>query len=790
MERSADARPARARRARYRSTRSSATRTKRTRRGRRPAAGRRALHAPTSSTSARRSARTTTRRRSASAARPRSSAACCHRAYDSVRVARRGARRAAYPTRTTATSRARPTWRSRGLRGLRAEDAYAYRFVGERVHADARAPNSCDVDAEAAVRGARRPAPPVPDARAARRRSASAAWRSRSAIPRPASSSSATPRSRPRASRASARSASQLFPVLRGEVPEDAYFTGENLRGYYARLGLVEHPVSIAPSGIGRHTRSTTASRPPSSQARPRSSRTSHARMQALAPKIEQAARPGRARGDPPGPRAAAARQRARRRASTRRSQRDAGAAPIRARACSSTPSRLSLVDESPLDQALRERQRRQSWPRATWMTSRPSSTTRSTGSYWAERVRRPLAATKPSLRMQQLYFAQRHGARDRPRARAAPQLRRQPRPQQLPRRVLPDRARARRCPCTSSTTTRAMGGNDDGDVTGAEAERWATDLRAAREERLALGAGNVMTSSVDGLRRRPVGLRRHGPLRRRGGDVQLLRHGRGLRVAAIPTAYPGADAGDVGGALSLEGLAHADSYRRELWTLLPRRRDLPAATRDCPHRAGRETTAFQPITQRCVSNPRVPNTTGELRATAAASARTSSTTSRTTGRRARTAEHARARVRAGRVPVLPRQPRERPVVVHAVRCRRVVPGGRRPLPALVAAALPAGLLPQLPPRRARRAASRSRRVVDAVKIYQHLFFRYNYEGAEFRNSTGPLGYADQLFASADVLNWLGGDHRLARRRLVRARRGEQHVSSGEHASRTRPAPT
>ena len=42
--------------------------------------------------------------------------------------------------------------------------------------------------------------------------------------------------------------------------------------------------------------------------------------------------------------------------------------------------------------------------------------------------------------------------------------------------------------------------------------------------------------------------------------------------------------------------------------------------------------------------------------------------------------------------------------------------------------------------------------VVDAVKIYQHLFFRYNYEGAAFRNSTGPLGYHDQLFASADVI--------------------------------------
>ena len=42
------------------------------------------------------------------------------------------------------------------------------------------------------------------------------------------------------------------------------------------------------------------------------------------------------------------------------------------------------------------------------------------------------------------------------------------------------------------------------------------------------------------------------------------------------------------------------------------------------------------------------------------------------------------------------------------------------------------------------------------MKIYQHLFFRYNYEGAAFQQSQGPLGYTDQLLASADVFNWLG----------------------------------
>ena len=78
--------------------------------------------------------------------------------------------------------------------------------------------------------------------------------------------------------------ATQLFPLLRGEVSEDEHFTGENLRGYYSRLGLVEHPVSIAPSGgDGRPDDPT---RPTSSQADIFSSL--DARMQALAPRMSQ----------------------------------------------------------------------------------------------------------------------------------------------------------------------------------------------------------------------------------------------------------------------------------------------------------------------------------------------------------------------------------------------------------------------------------------------------------------------------------------------------------------------
>lgn len=50
-----------------------------------------------------------------------------------------------------------------------------------------------------------------------------------------------------------------------------------------------------------------------------------------------------------------------------------------------------------------------------------------------------------------------------------------------------------------------------------------------------------------------------------------------------------------------------------------------------------------------------------------------------------------------------------------------------------------------------RRATSS---IVDATKIFQHLFFRYFYE-PRFLAQSGPLGFNDQYYASADVMNWL-----------------------------------
>lgn len=44
--------------------------------------------------------------------------------------------------------------------------------------------------------------------------------------------------------------------------------------------------------------------------------------------------------------------------------------------------------------------------------------------------------------------------------------------------------------------------------------------------------------------------------------------------------------------------------------------------------------------------------------------------------------------------------------------------------------------------------------MIDATKMYQHLFFRY-FNEPEFRRETGPLGFNDQYLASIDAMNWI-----------------------------------
>jgi hypothetical protein len=294
-------------------------------------------------------------------------------------------------------------------------------------------------------------------------------------------------------------------------------------------------------------------------------------------------------------------------------------------------------------------------------------------------------------------------------------------------------------------------GGNNDGDVTGAEAQRYAADLRSVREQRLARGAGNVMTASImdyDGDLSSYSGIGRY--------DQAAAMFSYFDRVEAFdatdPTVDPTADPmAAVPG--SLQGLQYSDSYRRELWTYY-RGGDACGSDADCPHSAGRETTALQPITQRCVATPRAPNTTGncgdggcvcsnfydDIQDYLAARAYRSSTS---------TPAYAPITYlycndnRVNDLSWCTRQDAGESFqeVVDHYRIKWLQ-------------AYPQVYFRNYKLSGPSRGYSQST-VIDAVKIYQHLFFRYNFEGDSFRQSTGPLGFRDQLAASADVMNWL-----------------------------------
>jgi hypothetical protein len=295
-----------------------------------------------------------------------------------------------------------------------------------------------------------------------------------------------------------------------------------------------------------------------------------------------------------------------------------------------------------------------------------------------------------------------------------------------------------------------ARGGDDDGDITGPEAQRWEADLRFVRGERLSRGIGNVMTSSV---------MDYHGDLSMFAGvgryDAAAVMFNYFDRVEAYDTLDPTEFSGEIdpeaAASVGLEGLEHADDHRRELFTYY-RGGQTCQSDRDCPHSEGRETVAFQPVTQRCVNNARTPNTTGSCADGGCICSNFNDDFNAYVSGRAYTSD-----------------PQYTPISYLYCNDNRTVDlswctknDAGESFQEVVDAyrqrwvqAYPHVYFRNYNRYGPSRGYSFSG-VVEAVKIFQHLFFRFNYEGNSFRNSIGPLGYADQLFASADVFNWLG----------------------------------
>jgi hypothetical protein len=299
----------------------------------------------------------------------------------------------------------------------------------------------------------------------------------------------------------------------------------------------------------------------------------------------------------------------------------------------------------------------------------------------------------------------------------------------------------------------RAHGGNGDGVVGGEEVQRFERELRAAREDRLSVGAGTVMTASImdyNGNLSDYAGLGRY--------DRAAALFAYFDKVEAYETSDPTVDPSlstTTTPPRAFIGLERPDLYRRELWSYY-RGGDSCQSNDDCPNHAGRESTAYQLVSQRCVPNPRLPAAAGNACSEAGAcvcsnfyddfDAYAAGDAFRS---RARPAEYAPVKYlfchdnRVGDLSWCTRSDAGesfQEVVEHYRRSWRE----RYPRAYFrnFSAAGPA-------------KGSSYNSVVDAVKIYQHMFFRRGFEGIEYQQSEAPLGFQDQLTASSATLDWL-----------------------------------
>lgn len=547
-----------------------------------------------------------------------------------------------------------------------------------------------------------------------------------------------------------ATTAAHFFPVLRGETPEDEYFSGEYLRGFYSRLGKNELPVALANSGTDGYT-STDSSRP----SMPIDLHDSLIeRLDTLAPRFEQL------RGAEG--RALIHSDRMRNLEGTdieRRFSAAVGLEAVDARiglehldpsmaglspdSISTQPSvmaRTSPFRGNVLGAADRDRlrldfeSRRNICPRLDSNAAIYNSTN---WQYWANAFgTMPDTATRnkeASVRMQQAFLRAimlhemghsvglRHnfaGTFDRNNyydgyfniARELP------------------------LPYYGDYDLLENGGNRDGELNGQELNNYQRDLRTARQARGARGIGITMSGSI---------MDYHGDL----SDMSGL--GR-YDIAATMWNYFGVTEAytsdpEISSAIhSLSGLAAADSTPR---TLLQTYRggDSCAVDTDCPYSPGR-IMASMPFAQKCIKNPRyarVPESCAGDRNCVCS-----------------TFDEDFKDYSAVGTPA-----------VYSV--KYLFCGDERTNDISWCNRFDAGEsfqesidnyrrtweegYPRAYYRNYRRGGAQGRAsygaVQDAAKIYQHLFFRYNNE-PEFRSQEGPLGLDDQYTASIDAMNW------------------------------------
>ncbi|MCG8556379.1 MAG: hypothetical protein MJD61_13980 [Proteobacteria bacterium] len=555
--------------------------------------------------------------------------------------------------------------------------------------------------------------------------------------------------------------ATQLFPLLRGEIGEEEYFAGENLRGYFSRLGRVHYPVALAPGGDqGYGVRDPARPTEANPDHEPDVAQALRERLTKLAPKLRRLqGSEGRALGFG---------HRLRSLEGTAIEQRLLRAMGADGReavaALASQPwqsyrignpdliERLSPARKGFVQSLIQERQR------LTYMGKRgidpPMSELYNARywQYWADAFK-GYPPAEASIRMQQAwltalqYHEMGHSMGLTHNFAAS-----------LDRNQYHDGyfrvARSLPLPRYESYDQREQGGDENGRVTGQEAQRWAADLRQVRNERAMLGGGNVMTSSVMDYAGDLSGF---SGLGRYDHAAVLFNY---FNLVEAYTGYPVED----DPSSTLDGLLRSDQVGRTLWTYY-RGGEACEENLHCPHSVKRSNLADdQAVYQRCVANPRLRNPLFAEQRRACNPGR---------GDRDCLCSNfyddfedyvdglAYRDVRTDPVPSF--------YPVRYLFCaddrtndlswcsrhdagesfREVIDHYRR---------LWEENYPRTYFRNYRRGGPVSGQatswIVDATKIYQHLFFRLFYEEG-FQSDTGPLGLNDQLFASVDALNWL-----------------------------------
>jgi len=541
-----------------------------------------------------------------------------------------------------------------------------------------------------------------------------------------------------------AKVTSEFYPVLRGEADEDEYFSGEHVRGYFARAGRVEHPVGVVSLGadgtyiedpdrpaLGGGVQSMLESRFEGLSDRIASLRGSDGRASIYTDRLQSLADS----------------EVGRRLEATVQSEQDATQS-LAGETLEDAPR--SILEGGPLQDTMDERRRLQALASRNIDVMRPGIYHSQYHRYWADAFEdRPVA--EASMRMQQGIFRSvmwhelghalglRHNfaaSLDRDHYKPA----------------YYNLARDTPLPHHDDYDSPAFDGDGNGVTRGEESQRWARAMKEARQERQTRGAGNYMTSSV---------MDYNGDLSDLSGlgdyDRAAVLFGYFNHVEAYSTGDPEVDPAAVsaGGLPSstLDGLQYSDAIPRALWRYYSGGESCEVNA-DCPHASGKETVAFQDIRQRCVVNPRDQEVTGvcdgqedcvcsnfydDFDAYGAGAAYRDLNTDPTWS------QVDYLFCQDGRINDLswctPFDAGESFLeVVEHYRQR-----WQDNYPARYFRNYRAG-----GPNKGYASGS----IIDATKIYQHFVFRNFYE-AGFRGDPGALGYLDHLFASVDVFNWL-----------------------------------